>query len=68
MGRLTALDEDNRSAWALYRTLCNRFANDIQAGGVMLGRLTEQQEPDEFAETCERLRVIYDTLQPPKTH
>ena len=66
MERLTALDDENRTAWGRYRLLCNRFVNDLQAGSVMLNRLTEDEDPDTFAESCERLRVIYDTLQPPK--
>jgi hypothetical protein len=64
--QLNGLDDDNRFTWALHRQLCNRFVNDLQAGSVLLSRLTEHQEQDEFAETCERLRVIYDTVQPPK--
>lgn len=64
--RMGELDGDNRAAWGLYRHLCNRFLNDLQAGSVALHRLTEEQDPDTFADSCERLRVIYDVLQPPK--
>lgn len=66
--RMTGLDAENRAAWALYRACCNRFAVDLQAGAVVLDRLTTDMDADEFADTMERLRVIYDTLQPPKPH
>lgn len=64
--RLAEMDDDNREAWALYRACCNRFAVDLQAGAVLLDRLTQGMDADDFAETMDRLRVIYDTLQPPK--
>jgi hypothetical protein len=66
MERIGALDNENRESWLLHRRLCNRFVNDLQAGGVMLARLTEDMDAETFADRCERLRVIYDTLQPPK--
>lgn len=64
--RLSELDEENRSAWGLYRHLCNRFLNDLQAGSVALDRLTDDLDAEAFGACCERLRVIYDVLQPPK--
>ncbi len=67
MERLTDLDDDNRASWLLYRQLCNRFVNDLQAGSVLLDRLTEDDDAEVFAEKCDRLQVIYDVLQPPKT-
>lgn len=66
MERLGGLDPENTTAWGRYRLLCNRFVNDLQAGSVMLNRLTEDEDPERFVESCERLRVIYDVLQPPK--
>lgn len=66
MERIGQLDADNRSVWGLYRLLCNRFVNDLQAGSVALDRLTQDDDPDAFADKTERLRVIYDVLQPPK--
>ena len=64
--RLASLDQDNQAVWLLYRQLCNRFVNDLQAGSVALNRLTDGQDADEFGRTCDRLCVIYDVLQPPK--
>jgi hypothetical protein len=66
MARVGELDSDNRRAWSLYRRLCNRFVNDLQAGSVLLARLTEDDDSEAFGATCERLGVIYDVLQPPK--
>lgn len=66
MEQLGSLDDDNRTAWGRYRLLCNRFVNDLQAGSVLLNRLTDGEDAEQFAESCERLRVIYDVLQPPK--
>ena len=63
---MAALDTENRTAWLLYRQLCNRFVNDLQAGSVLLDRLTTEDDSETFADKCERLRVIYDVLQPPK--
>lgn len=64
--RLTALDEDNQRAWALYRSCCNRFTHDLGAGSVVLQRLTQDMTADEFADVTERLRVVYDILAPRK--
>lgn len=64
--QMADLDADNRAAWALYRTCCNRFVVDLQAGAVLLDRLTADQDAEEFAATCERLRLIHDTVQPRK--
>lgn len=64
--RIGQLDDDNQMAWGIYRRCCNRFITDLQAGAMLLDRLTQDFEADAFADTCERLRVIYDTLQPPK--
>lgn len=65
--QMAQLDDENREAWALYRACCNRFVVDLQAGAVLLDRLTAEQDADAFAATCERLRVLYDVLQPRKT-
>ncbi len=67
MERIGELDEENRSGWGLYRRLCNRLVNDLRAGSVVLDRLTADLDTEQFADQCERLRVIYDTLQPPKS-
>lgn len=67
MAMLAGLDADNQAAWMLYRKLCNRFVNDLQAGSVLLARLTQDLDSDEFGSQCDRLCVIYDVLQPPKT-
>lgn len=64
---MAQLDDDNREAWGLYRACCNRFVVDLQAGAVLLNRLTEEQDSETFAATCERLRILYDTLQPRKS-
>lgn len=66
MAQVISLDDDNRMAWERYRLLCNRFTNDLSAGGVVLDRLTKDDDADTFVESIERLRVIYDVLQPPK--
>lgn len=66
MAHLGGLDGDNRECWVLYRHLCNRFTNDLEAGGVMLDRLTRDDDAETFLDKTERLRVIYDVLQPPK--
>lgn len=66
MERLVDLDPENHRAWMQYRRLCNRFANDLQAGSVMLQRFTEDLDAEAFADHMDRLLVIYDVLQPPK--
>jgi hypothetical protein len=66
MTRITGLDDDNREAWALYRRCCNRFLVDLQAGHLMLQRATEELDSETFVDRCERLRVLYDVMQPPK--
>lgn len=66
MDRLLSLDTDNATAWALYQRLCNRFVNDIQAGSVVLDRLTADDDAESFGDKVERLNVIYAVLQPPK--
>ena len=65
--QLDALDDDNREAWRLYRACCNRFVVDLQAGAVLLDRLTRDLDAEAFADQCERLRVLYDVLQPRKS-
>ena len=64
--RLRGLDEPNTQAWELYRRCCNRFTSDLQAGGVVLGRLTQEMDADTFIDQMDRLQVIYDVIQPPK--
>lgn len=64
--QLAALDDDNQEAWALYRACCNRFLVDTHAVGVALARLTAEDDPETFAQKAERLRILYDTLQPVK--
>ena len=60
------LDDENREAWSLYRACCNRFTHDLHAGSVVLDRLTQHLSADEFADCAERLRIIYDVMQPRK--
>jgi hypothetical protein len=64
--RLDGLDDENVAAWTLYRQCCNRFVHELGAGAVVLERLTTAQDAEQFGETCERLRVLHDVLQPPK--
>lgn len=64
--RTSALGDENREAWLLYRRCCNRFLVDLQAGHLMLQRATEDADSETFLDLCERLRVLYDVLQPPK--
>lgn len=64
--RMTGLDAENREAWSAYQTCANRFVVDYQAGPVLLDRLTRDWDADDFVALMERLRIIYDTLQPPK--
>jgi hypothetical protein len=63
---LTGLDDENLEAWRLYHTLASRFLVDAQAVGAVFSRLTADQSPEQLADTCERMRVLYDTLQPPR--
>ena len=62
----SALDTENQEAWALYRSRCNRFTQDLRAGAVVLDRLTQHLSAEEFSEMAERLRIIYDVVSPPK--
>lgn len=64
---LDTLDDDNREAWALYRACCNRFLADTQTIPVLLAKRTEDLDSEAFEELAERLRVIYDIVQPRKT-
>jgi hypothetical protein len=64
--QVDALDEDNKEAWALYLSCCNRFTQDLQAGAVVLDRLTQHLSADEFRDMSERLRIIYDVVSPPR--
>jgi hypothetical protein len=64
--QLRELDDENREAWTLYRTLGNRYLLDIDCAGLLFKRLTEDMDTETFLERCEQLRVIYDTLQPVK--
>lgn len=66
MDQLLSLDRDNAHAWGLYQQLCNRFLNDLQAGGVLFDRLTQDDDAETCAEKADRLNLIYAVLQPPK--
>jgi hypothetical protein len=39
---------------------------DLQAGHLVLQRATEDLDSETFLDRCERLRVLYDVMQPPK--
>jgi hypothetical protein len=60
------LDDENLEAWRLYHTLASRFLVDAQAVGAVFARLTEGHSPTQLTDTCERMRVLYDALQPPR--
>lgn len=60
------LDDENRAAWALWKALNNRFLGETQCVGPVFMRLTADQRPDELLDTCERLRVLFDTFSPRK--
>jgi len=66
LSHLNDLDGANQQVWALYKSCCNRFTQDLGAGSVMLDRLTQDMGAEEFAETAERLAVVYDILAPRK--
>jgi hypothetical protein len=66
MARVADLDRDNCETWLLYRRCCNRFLVDFQAGHLVLQRATEDLDSETFLDRCERLRVLYDVMQPPK--
>ena len=63
---LTSLDADNQQAWEIYRACCNRFTQDLGAGSVVLDRLTQDMEPEDFVDVTDRLRLVYDILAPRK--
>jgi hypothetical protein len=63
---ISGLDDENLAAWRLYHTIASRFLVDAQAVGAVFARLTADQPPAQLTDTCERMRVLYDALQPPR--
>ncbi len=58
---------ENADAWRLYHQLCTRFLVDGALLAVALTRLTADLTGDQFTDTLDRLSVIYDVLQPPRS-
>jgi hypothetical protein len=63
---INGLDDENLGAWRLYHHCASRFLVDAQAVGAVFVRLTADQTPEQLTDTCERMRVLYDALQPPR--
>ncbi len=61
-----ALTPENARAWALFRTLATRFVFETHSVPTVLSRLTAEEEPELFAETVQRLAVIFDLVYPAK--
>jgi hypothetical protein len=64
---LAGLDDDNRRAWVTWQQVAHRIVVDLQAGGTVLGWALADLDPPAALACVERLSIIYDTLQPPKS-
>ncbi len=64
---LLGLDDDNRQAWGVWNQVAHRVVVDLQAGGFVLSLALADLDTSDALACVERLSIIYDTLQPPKT-
>lgn len=62
-----ALWPENREAWELFQALTSRWAVDLGTAPEVFRRLTEEKTAEDVRDLHERLAVVYDLLQPPKT-
>lgn len=65
--QLADLDAANRTAWQAWQRIAHRLVVDLHAGGFVLGLALQEMDPDDALTCVERLAVIYDVLNPPRT-
>lgn len=58
----------NRSAWDLWRVVCGRTVTDLKLGSTVIDRATAHKAPGAALDLIERISLIRDVLDPPKTH
>lgn len=51
----------------MWQQVAHRIVVDLQAGGYVLSLALAELDPAEALQCVERLSIIYDTIQPPKT-
>jgi len=55
---IDGLDPDNLFAWHTMNALATRFAVDTHSAALLLDRLTQQMDGEEFADLMTRLAII----------
>lgn len=65
LDQLDGLWPENRAAWTLSRQLLTRFTHDFGCVGLLIERVTRDQDLRDALDLVTRLTMIYDELCPP---
>lgn len=61
------LDQDNLEAWHIYGRLAGRLVRECGLAPDLFRRLVEHWSTRDVLDLLERLTVMHDILQPPRT-
>ena len=61
---IDGLHPENAEAWALFRRVVGRLVIDAGLASETLRRLTQDLSAADFADTLDRLTLIYDVVMP----
>lgn len=64
---LDGLNAENAEAWEMFHRLASRFLVDAQLISTAFQQLMVGRDAADVLDVLERLEVIYDIVQPPKT-